>query len=74
MTSHNATPVGAGNDGAVRAALDRVYAAWADNDADAFVAPYAENTTAPGTPPEGVTVRALPPWRPTSGGRCWCRR
>ena len=50
MTSHNATPVRAGNDGAVRAALDRVYA-WADNDADAFVAPYAENATAtlPGT-------------------------
>ena len=26
---------------AVRAVLDTVYAAWADNDSDAFVAPYA---------------------------------
>jgi uncharacterized protein (TIGR02246 family) len=31
--------------------LDEVYTAWADNDADAFVAPYAETATAvlPGT-------------------------
>jgi uncharacterized protein (TIGR02246 family) len=33
-------------DRAVRAVLDSIYAAWADNDADAFVAPYAENATA----------------------------
>ena len=61
MTSHNATPVRAGNDGAVRAVLDRVYAAWADNDADAFVAPYAENATAtlPGTYlPDKEAIRA----------------
>ncbi len=31
---------------AVRAVLDGVYAAWADNDADAFVAPYAAEATA----------------------------
>jgi uncharacterized protein (TIGR02246 family) len=31
---------------AVRAVLDTVYAAWADNDADAFVAPYAPDATA----------------------------
>lgn len=31
---------------AVRAVLDAVYAAWADNDADAFVAPYATDATA----------------------------
>jgi uncharacterized protein (TIGR02246 family) len=39
------------DDRAVLAVLDRVYAAWADNDADAFVAPYAERATAllPGT-------------------------
>ena len=38
-------------DRAVRAVLDEVYAAWGDNDADAFVAPYAETATAvlPGT-------------------------
>jgi uncharacterized protein (TIGR02246 family) len=31
---------------AVRAVLDAVYTAWADNDADAFVAPYARDATA----------------------------
>ena len=31
---------------AVRAVLDTVYTAWADNDADAFVAPYATDATA----------------------------
>src|SRR5438270_10432425 len=30
----------------VLAVLDRVYAAWAANDADAFVEPYAEHATA----------------------------
>jgi uncharacterized protein (TIGR02246 family) len=36
---------------AVRAVLERVYAAWARNDADAFVEPYDEAATAslPGT-------------------------
>jgi uncharacterized protein (TIGR02246 family) len=33
-------------EGAVRAVLDEVYAAWAENDPDAFVAPYAEDATA----------------------------
>jgi uncharacterized protein (TIGR02246 family) len=49
MTSDNAGSIQA--DRAVRAVLDAVYAAWADNDADAFVAPYAEDATAllPGT-------------------------
>ena len=46
MTSNNATPILTGDDSAVRAALDGVYVAWADNDADAFVAPYAEDATA----------------------------
>jgi uncharacterized protein (TIGR02246 family) len=38
-------------DRAVRAVLDEVYQAWAENDPDAFVAPYAEGATAllPGT-------------------------
>jgi uncharacterized protein (TIGR02246 family) len=38
-------------DRAVRAVLDEVYKAWAENDPDAFVAPYAEGATAllPGT-------------------------
>jgi uncharacterized protein (TIGR02246 family) len=31
---------------AVRAVLDEVYAAWANNDPDAFVAPYAADATA----------------------------
>jgi uncharacterized protein (TIGR02246 family) len=31
---------------AVRAVLDTIYAAWADNDADAFVARYAPDATA----------------------------
>jgi uncharacterized protein (TIGR02246 family) len=34
------------DDTAVRAVLDRVYTAWAENDADAFVAPYGERATA----------------------------
>jgi uncharacterized protein (TIGR02246 family) len=45
----------------VRAVLDEVYAAWADNDADAFVAPYAQTATAvlPGTYlPDRETIRA----------------
>jgi len=33
MTSNNATPILTGDDSAVRAALDGVYVAWADNDA-----------------------------------------
>ncbi len=31
---------------AVRAVLDRIYAAWAANDAEAFVAPYASDASA----------------------------
>ena len=34
------------DESAVHAVLDAVYAAWADNDADAFVAPYAADATA----------------------------
>jgi uncharacterized protein (TIGR02246 family) len=33
-------------DHVIRAVLDRIYAAWEANDADAFVAPYAANATA----------------------------
>jgi uncharacterized protein (TIGR02246 family) len=40
------TPISTTDDRAVRAVLDAVYAAWADNDADAFVAPYALDATA----------------------------
>lgn len=52
MTSNNATTaVLTESDSAVRAVLDGVYAAWTDNDLDAFVASYAEDATAvlPGT-------------------------
>jgi uncharacterized protein (TIGR02246 family) len=34
------------NDGAVRSVIGGVYAAWGDNDADSFVASYAEDATA----------------------------
>jgi uncharacterized protein (TIGR02246 family) len=49
MTTTNDSFVNA--DRAVRAVLDEVYDAWAENDPDAFVAPYAEGATAllPGT-------------------------
>jgi uncharacterized protein (TIGR02246 family) len=49
VTSDNVTPVK--DDSVLSAVLDEIYAAWADNDADAFVAPYAERATAvlPGT-------------------------
>jgi uncharacterized protein (TIGR02246 family) len=46
---------------AVREALDAVYAAWAENDADAFVEPYADDATAllPGVYlPGRETIRA----------------
>jgi uncharacterized protein (TIGR02246 family) len=59
MTSNNPSLVDA--DRQVRAVLDAVYAAWADNDADAFVAPYAETATAvlPGTYlPDRQAIRA----------------
>jgi uncharacterized protein (TIGR02246 family) len=46
MTSNNVTHARVGDDRAVRAVLDGVYAAWADNDADAFVVGYAEDATA----------------------------
>jgi uncharacterized protein (TIGR02246 family) len=46
MTSSNTTSVLAGQDSAVRAVLDGVYTAWAENDADAFVASYAADATA----------------------------
>jgi uncharacterized protein (TIGR02246 family) len=59
MTSNNPSLVEA--DRQVRAVLDEVYAAWADNDADGFVAPYAETATAvlPGTYlPDRQAIRA----------------
>lgn len=59
MTSNNPSLVEA--DRQVVAVLDEVYAAWADNDADAFVAPYAETATAvlPGTYlPDRQAIRA----------------
>lgn len=51
MASNNAMALLVDDDRAVRAVLDGVYAAWADNDADAFVAGYAEDAIAvlPGT-------------------------
>jgi uncharacterized protein (TIGR02246 family) len=45
MTSNNPTPVLGKDDSAVRAVLNDVVAAWADNDPDAFAALYAENAT-----------------------------
>ena len=59
MTTNNAWLADA--DRAVRAVLDEVYTAWADNDADAFVAPYAESATAvlPGSYlPDKEAIRA----------------
>ncbi|RSM53536.1 DUF4440 domain-containing protein [Amycolatopsis sp. WAC 01376] len=44
MTSSNANS--ANDESAVRAVLDGIYAAWAGNDADAFVAAYADDATA----------------------------
>ncbi len=41
-----ATLISTKDESAVRGVLDAVYAAWADNDADAFVAPYATDATA----------------------------
>jgi uncharacterized protein (TIGR02246 family) len=40
------TPTFTTDERAVRAVLDAVYAAWADNDVDAFVALYAPDATA----------------------------
>ena len=40
------TPPLTSDERAVREVLDAVYAAWAANDADAFVAPYAPDATA----------------------------
>ena len=40
------SPISTNDEVAVRAVLDAVYAAWADNDADAFVAPYTPGATA----------------------------
>jgi uncharacterized protein (TIGR02246 family) len=59
MTSNNPSLVEA--DRQVRAVLDAVDAAWAANDADAFVAPSAETATAvlPGTYlPDRQAIRA----------------
>jgi uncharacterized protein (TIGR02246 family) len=59
MTSSNASIVEA--DRQVRVVLEEVYAAWEANDADAFVAPYAETATAilPGTYlPDRRAIRA----------------
>jgi uncharacterized protein (TIGR02246 family) len=40
------SPISTNDEVAVRAVLDAVYTAWADNDADAFVAPYMPGATA----------------------------
>jgi uncharacterized protein (TIGR02246 family) len=40
------TPISTSDEDAVLAVLDAVYTAWADNDAGAFVAPYAPDATA----------------------------
>ncbi len=45
MTTTNPTSILAKDDSAVRAVLQAVYAAWADNDADAFAALYVEDAT-----------------------------
>lgn len=59
MTSDTATA--AEDEAAVRAVINEVYTAWAGNDADAFVAPYAEDATAqlPGSYlPDRAAIRA----------------
>jgi uncharacterized protein (TIGR02246 family) len=45
MTSNTAIPVLAGQDGAIRAVFDEVSSAWADGNADEFIASYAEEAT-----------------------------
>lgn len=45
MTRNNPTSVLATDDSAVRNVLDGVYAAWANNNADAFVELYTEDAT-----------------------------
>jgi uncharacterized protein (TIGR02246 family) len=60
MTASNAGVL-AGQDGAVRAVLGQIYAAWAANDADAFVTSYADDATAvlPGSYLQGrAAIRA----------------
>jgi uncharacterized protein (TIGR02246 family) len=46
MTTGTRSPAQISDDSAIRRALDAVYAAWAGNDADAFVLPYADDATA----------------------------
>lgn len=76
MTSNTATSVQTAEDGAVRAVLDHVYAAWAAGDADAFVALYAQDATAvlPGSHLRGRdTIRATMAAAfagPLKGSRC----
>ncbi len=45
MTTTTPTSIPAKDDSAVRAVLQAVYVAWADNDADAFAALYVEDAT-----------------------------
>ena len=45
MTSRDSSADRAADDGAVRAVLDGLYAAWAVGDAEAFIAPYASDAT-----------------------------
>jgi uncharacterized protein (TIGR02246 family) len=45
MTDNSPASVLTTDDSAVRAVLDSVYAAWANNDADAFVTNYTEDAT-----------------------------
>ncbi len=45
MTNTNSTPIPDKDDSAVRAVLQAVYVAWADNDANAFAALYVEDAT-----------------------------
>jgi uncharacterized protein (TIGR02246 family) len=46
MTTNTGAQVRTSDDSAVRGTLDAIYDAWADNDADAFVVPYAGDATA----------------------------
>jgi len=45
MTTPDATMLGAGQEGALRAVFDETSAAWADGDANAFAARYATDAT-----------------------------
>jgi hypothetical protein len=63
MTSNETTSTRAEDRTAVRDVLQELYAAWADNDADAFAALYLDDATVvmPGVFHQGRSTRCRPP-------------